>query len=78
MDHSTHRHDVGPAGATYDLRFLDGMVQHHTGALRMSEFIFGIGTLLAMVNSCAGGVGVVNVDNGFGAAQVVARMLAHP
>ncbi|MBE9171660.1 DUF305 domain-containing protein [Cyanobium sp. LEGE 06143] len=37
-----HAHDVGPAGATYDLRFLDGMVQHHTGALRMSEFVFGI------------------------------------
>ncbi len=38
-----HGHDVGPSGATYDLRFIDGMVQHHTGALRMSEFVFGIG-----------------------------------
>jgi uncharacterized protein (DUF305 family) len=38
-----HVHDVGPAGATYDLRWLDGMVQHHTGALRMSEFVFDIG-----------------------------------
>ncbi len=38
-----HAHDVGPAGSTYDLRFIDGMVQHHTGALRMSEFVFGIG-----------------------------------
>ncbi len=37
-----HAHDVGPAGSTYDLRFIDGMVQHHTGALRMSEFVFGI------------------------------------
>jgi uncharacterized protein (DUF305 family) len=34
---------VGPAGATDDLRFIDGMVQHHTGALRMSEFVFDIG-----------------------------------
>jgi uncharacterized protein (DUF305 family) len=42
-DHAHHAHDVGPAGATYDLRFIDGMVQHHTGALRMSEFVFGIG-----------------------------------
>jgi uncharacterized protein (DUF305 family) len=41
--HAAHAHDVGPAGATYDLRFIDGMVQHHTGALRMSEFVFGIG-----------------------------------
>jgi uncharacterized protein (DUF305 family) len=43
MDHSAHNHDVGPAGSTYDLRWLDGMVQHHTGALRMSEFVFDIG-----------------------------------
>ncbi len=43
MGHGDHAHDVGPAGATYDLRFLDGMVQHHTGALRMSEFVFDIG-----------------------------------
>ena len=41
--HADHMHEVGPAGATYDLRFIDGMVQHHTGALRMSEFMFGIG-----------------------------------
>jgi uncharacterized protein (DUF305 family) len=38
-----HMHDVGPAGATYDLRFIDAMVQHHTGALRMGEFVFDIG-----------------------------------
>jgi uncharacterized protein (DUF305 family) len=42
-DHSAHNHDVGPAGSTYDLRWLDAMVQHHTGALRMSEFVFDIG-----------------------------------
>ena len=43
MDHGAHIHDVGPAGSTYDLRWIDGMVQHHTGALRMSEFVFDIG-----------------------------------
>ena len=43
VDHSAHNHDVGPAGSTYDLRWIDGMVQHHTGALRMSEFVFDIG-----------------------------------
>jgi hypothetical protein len=41
--HSAHGHEVGPAGSTFDLRWLDGMVQHHTGALRMSEFVFDIG-----------------------------------
>ena len=43
IDHSAHNHDVGPAGSSYDLRWIDGMVQHHTGALRMSEFVFDIG-----------------------------------
>jgi uncharacterized protein (DUF305 family) len=43
VDHSVHSHEVGPAGRTYDLRWLDAMVQHHTGALRMSEFVFYIG-----------------------------------
>ena len=42
-DHSAHNHAVGAAGSTYDLRWLDAMVQHHTGALRMSEFVFDIG-----------------------------------
>ena len=43
QDHSPHGHSVGPAGATYDLRWLDAMVQHHTGALRMGEFVFDVG-----------------------------------
>ena len=43
VDHGAHSHEVGPAGRTYDLRWLDGMVQHHTGALRMSEYVFDIG-----------------------------------
>lgn len=41
--HGAHHHGVGPAGRTYDLRWLDAMVQHHTGALRMGEFVFDIG-----------------------------------
>ncbi len=32
--------------------------------------LFGLTTLMAMLNSCAGGVSVVNIDNGFGAAYV--------
>ena len=43
IDHSAHNHAVGPAGSTYDLRWIDAMVQHHTGALRMGEFVFDIG-----------------------------------
>ena len=36
-------HTMGEAGTTYDLRWLDAMTQHHIGALRMSEYVFGIG-----------------------------------
>jgi len=32
----------------------------------------GVAALLGMLNSCAGGVGVVNIDNGFGAAYLAA------
>lgn len=36
----------------------------------------GLAALLAMLNSCASGVSVVNIDNGFGAAVVAHRILA--
>lgn len=35
----------------------------------------GVAAALAMLNSCAEGVSVVNIDNGFGAAVVACRML---
>jgi hypothetical protein len=38
--HQHHSHSVGPAGAPYDLRWLDATQQHHTGALRMSARVF--------------------------------------
>ena len=37
--------------------------------------IGGVAAALAMLNSCAEGVSVVNIDNGFGAAVVACRML---
>ncbi len=36
----------------------------------------GIAALLAMLNSCAPGVTVVNIDNGFGAAMAALKMIA--
>jgi NCAIR mutase (PurE)-related protein len=36
----------------------------------------GLAALLAMLNSCAVGVSVVNIDNGFGAGALAARILA--
>jgi hypothetical protein len=37
----------------------------------------GLAALLTMLNSCAAGVSVVNIDNGFGAAAAAARVLEH-
>lgn len=34
----------------------------------------GLAALLAMLNSCAAGVAVVNIDNGFGAGTIAARI----
>lgn len=34
----------------------------------------GIAALLTMLNSCASGIGVVNIDNGFGAGVLAARI----
>lgn len=38
----------------------------------------GIAALLSMLNSCAGGVAVVNIDNGFGAGHMAAMLNRRP
>ena len=38
----------------------------------------GIVPMLAMLSSCAAGLTVVNIDNGFGAAMAMARILSPP
>jgi len=38
----------------------------------------GLAALLGMLNSCADGVTVVNIDNGFGAAAAAIRILSQP
>ena len=35
----------------------------------------GISAMLTMLNSCAPGVGVVNIDNGFGAAALAYKCI---
>jgi hypothetical protein len=39
--------------------------------------LHGISALLSMLNSCASGLTVVNIDNGFGAAVAALRILKH-
>ncbi|MCB6367745.1 1-(5-phosphoribosyl)-5-amino-4-imidazole-carboxylate carboxylase, partial [Intestinibacillus massiliensis] len=34
----------------------------------------GIAALLSMLNSCANGVGIVNIDNGFGVAYLASNI----
>ena len=34
----------------------------------------GISTLLSMINSCANGISVVNIDNGFGAGYIATQI----
>ena len=38
----------------------------------------GVAALLSMLNSCAAGVAVVNIDNGFGAGQMAALLTRRP
>jgi NCAIR mutase (PurE)-related protein len=38
----------------------------------------GVAALLAMLNACAPGVGVVNIDNGYGAGHLAAQIAAPP
>ena len=38
----------------------------------------GLASLLTMLNGCAPGIAVVNIDNGFGAAALAFKMLAQP
>jgi NCAIR mutase (PurE)-related protein len=35
----------------------------------------GVAPLLTMLNSCSAGIGVVNIDNGFGAAVLAGQIL---
>ena len=37
----------------------------------------GLAALLGMLNACAPGIGVVNIDNGFGAAALAHKMIAN-
>ena len=51
-------------------------VVNSQGKLSCHYAFGGLAALLSMLNSCAGGVSVVNIDNGFGAGYL-ASMINH-
>jgi NCAIR mutase (PurE)-related protein len=81
------REMLDAAGAVIVVAGMDGALASVVGGLVRSPVIAvptsvgygaafqGVAPLLAMLNSCAAGVTVVNIDNGFGAAVAAARIL---
>lgn len=53
---------------------LDGPVIAVPTSVGYGAAFDGLAPLLSMLNSCAAGITVVNIDNGFGAAYAALRM----
>lgn len=82
-----HHEDLDRADAVIVVAGMDGALASLVGGLVRAPVIAvptsvgygagegGIAPLLTMLNSCAPGVAVVNIDNGFGAAVFVSVML---
>ena len=77
---------IKPASAVIAVAGMDGALPSVVGGLVAAPVVAvptsvgygasfkGVAALLAMLNSCAAGVGVVNIDNGFGAAVLASRI----
>jgi hypothetical protein len=82
-----HHDDVVDADAIVVVAGMEGALASVVGGLSGAPVVAvptstgygssfaGVTALLAMLSSCASGVTVVGIDNGFGAACAVARML---
>ncbi len=82
-----HLEALGEAGAVIVVAGMDGALASVIGGIVATPVIAvptstgygasfgGISALLAMLNSCAAGVTVVNIDNGFGAGVAAARIV---
>jgi pyridinium-3,5-biscarboxylic acid mononucleotide synthase len=80
------RDDLDAAAVLIVVAGMDGALPSVVGGLMSQPLIAvptsrgygtsfgGISALLAMLNSCAAGIGVVNIDNGFGAACLAHRI----
>jgi hypothetical protein len=83
-----HADDVAEANAVVVIAGMEGALASVVGGITSAPIVAvptsagygaaleGVTALLAMLASCASGVTVVGIDNGFGAACAVARMLA--
>ena len=81
-----HREALAEAAAVIVIAGMDGALPSVVGGLVAVPVIAvptsigygasfgGVAALLAMLNSCASGVTVVNIDNGFGAAVAASRI----
>ena len=75
-------YDVGVSGLHRLLSHLDELMNASViiaiagmeGALGYGASFGGVAALLSMLNSCASGVSVVNIDNGFGAGVLASRI----
>ena len=63
---------IGPAAAHA------APAQHHTHKHHLTQTQVIADSLLTMLNSCAPGVAVVNIDNGYGAGHLAAQIAAPP
>ena len=83
----SHRHLIDSAEVIIVVAGMEGALASIVGGLADCPVIAvptsvgygasfqGLAPLLTMLNSCAAGVGVVNIDNGFGAAMLAGQIL---
>jgi NCAIR mutase (PurE)-related protein len=83
----SHRHLIAAAEVIIVVAGMEGALASIVGGLADCPVIGvptsvgygasfqGLAPLLTMLNSCAAGVGVVNIDNGFGAAMLAGQIL---
>ena len=81
-----HREELGAASVVVVVAGMEGALASVVGGLARCPVVAvptsvgygasfgGLAALLAMLNSCASGVGVVNIDNGFGAGFLASRI----
>lgn len=83
----SHRHVIDAADVLIVVAGMEGALPSVVGGLADCPVVAvptsigygasfnGLAALLSMLNACAAGIGVVNIDNGFGAAMLAGQIL---